>query len=68
MVIDVNSDRINPFKSAYHSLIYDFNQDGYDVTVEIKDGEQFPNKFDNLFISFGTQQYLPFDEALLDLM
>jgi hypothetical protein len=45
-VIDVTTDRINSFKSACHSLIYDFNQDGYDVTVEIKDGEQFPNKLE----------------------
>ena len=50
-VIDVTTDRINSFKSACHSLVYDFNQDGYDVTVEIKDGEQFPNKLDN-FVYF----------------
>jgi hypothetical protein len=50
-VIDVTTDRINSFKSACQCLIYDFNQDGYDVTVEIKDGEQFPNKLDN-FVYF----------------
>ena len=50
-VIDVTTDRINSVKSACHSPIYDFNQDEYDVTVEIKDGAQFPNKLDN-FVYF----------------